>query len=571
LRNVVEKAQENAAPGLTFVHGIDAIGAAGTLPWMAPEQFEGRASVQSDIYSFGVVLYQLANGHLPITTGENGNWHKAHQEMAPQALDHPLWPLIDRCLAKDPTTRFGGSKSNEGFNDMRQEVVALWQQHLPARRLPTPPASDELEAGDLNDKAISLSYLGLHDEALRLYQRVVKLKPDHAPTYLNAGVAFYDKGDIENARKACRKALKLDPSMAAAHYNYGMICKMEGRLEEAERCFRKAIQLEPDQHNAHEKLGIALSETGRHQEAVDLISKAIEYDPLYGGFHYTMGVVLENARHHQEALKCYEEAVRLAPGNAMYHYGLGNGYRFVGDMQRAVAAWMRTLELDHAHESARFNLGRAYEQNNDRATAYRYYCESTEVVPEFAQVYYNLGLMLANAGLFGEGADAFEKFVQYGADNPDLAPHMQKARSYVNSMREDEAQAQQQMIHPEAVYNRGLAYLNLGRLEEAREWLEKSLGMKPDYPHALCGLGIYHENLNEFAKAAEYYQKSIDVDPSYTIAWNNLGWARYQRQDYDGARQAYNRFIEVGGEFPDWVERAHQMLAEIDQKQNAAN
>jgi serine/threonine protein kinase len=43
--------------GLTFLRNEQGKIVCGTLPWMAPERFEGKADIRSDIYSFGIVLY----------------------------------------------------------------------------------------------------------------------------------------------------------------------------------------------------------------------------------------------------------------------------------------------------------------------------------------------------------------------------------------------------------------------------------------------------------------------------------------------------------------------------------
>ena len=48
--------------GLTFLHATSSGGLpVGSIPWMAPEQFEGKTDKRSDIYSFGIVLYQMIN------------------------------------------------------------------------------------------------------------------------------------------------------------------------------------------------------------------------------------------------------------------------------------------------------------------------------------------------------------------------------------------------------------------------------------------------------------------------------------------------------------------------------
>jgi len=73
-----------------------------------PEVVNGEANTtHSDIYAFGIVLYQMASGgSLPFITQGLENWRKAHQRESPEQLNSKLFPIISQCLNKDPTDRF---------------------------------------------------------------------------------------------------------------------------------------------------------------------------------------------------------------------------------------------------------------------------------------------------------------------------------------------------------------------------------------------------------------------------------------------------------------------------------
>ncbi len=86
---------------------------AGTPAYMAPEQIgKGEASVRSDIYSLGLVFYELFTGRLPYQATTPIEWRRAHLESSPRTpssvvkdIDPVVENAILRCLQKDPALR----------------------------------------------------------------------------------------------------------------------------------------------------------------------------------------------------------------------------------------------------------------------------------------------------------------------------------------------------------------------------------------------------------------------------------------------------------------------------------
>ena len=87
---------------------------AGTPGYMAPEQFDGqRATVRSDIYSLGLVLYELFTGKKAFEAATlNELIRLRHSDNTPttptsivQGLDPLIEKVINRCLQKDPLQR----------------------------------------------------------------------------------------------------------------------------------------------------------------------------------------------------------------------------------------------------------------------------------------------------------------------------------------------------------------------------------------------------------------------------------------------------------------------------------
>jgi serine/threonine-protein kinase len=129
--------------GLAVLQGIDndvdeiettrrspSSGAAGTVPYMAPELIRGaQPSIRSDIWALGVLLFEMVVGRRPFsgaTPYEMASNILVNQRTHMQVLlDDGLRAIVDRCLSIEPAGRYGSARELQAeLPSWRRRTVA---------------------------------------------------------------------------------------------------------------------------------------------------------------------------------------------------------------------------------------------------------------------------------------------------------------------------------------------------------------------------------------------------------------------------------------------------------------
>jgi eukaryotic-like serine/threonine-protein kinase len=125
-------------------HGTTVIG---SPPYMAPEQFHGKAVFASDIYSLGITMYQMLTGALPYDTPAPSDLAKlmSGELVTPPRLRNSSIPkaindIVMRALAPEVTARY------QRATDLLADVLTARSASHP-RRTPQPGGVTKAESG----------------------------------------------------------------------------------------------------------------------------------------------------------------------------------------------------------------------------------------------------------------------------------------------------------------------------------------------------------------------------------------------------------------------------------------
>ena len=347
------------------------ISPSGTPAYMPPEQFrhDSRPDNRSDIYSFGIVLFEiLTGGHLPFRIGKTDPNHyfeyfyNLHLTYELPIIDTPLYPIIEQCLRKSPEQRY------QSFKNIRQDLLMLFEEATGSAFVPI--SKEEMNASEHNNYAVSYHMLGDLKRANKHIDLSIRAAPYYAPAYNNKAAFLADIGQVHEAVELWTILTKHHPELARPFYNIGNYQMQIGRTENAIRFFKKTIEREPDFIPAIVNTAIAYQKMRDAHNANEYYNKAIYLSPSDAQIHYNYGFFLYEVSDYQNAISMLSEAVRLNPRHLSAFNYLGLCHLQLEKFEDAIGYFDAAIEIDPSYKYAHDNRKIAIQAINKKKGIY---------------------------------------------------------------------------------------------------------------------------------------------------------------------------------------------------------
>jgi serine/threonine protein kinase/thioredoxin-like negative regulator of GroEL len=312
----------------------------GTPQYISPEQAKGLTNLdaRTDIYSFGVVLYEMLVGRAPFTADTPYAIVHDHiftplplpRELNPN-LPEPLERVLLRALAKEPDDRFQSVDGLIGALEITlkptppppPETIVAPPPEVVVTPPPAPPASEVAEkpkakrrwpwivaavaaiavciVGFLCLVAINQRHQNLLEEAraareagdleyaLELYEEAIRVNPRLVPAYVEASEVLIEMGDVEGAMEALSRGIEANPNNPGLHVRLGGIAILAKRWDVAEMEMQWMLDEMPEEAISHAYAGmLALAQGKPCQEARRELESALVIDPELAWAHFGM-------------------------------------------------------------------------------------------------------------------------------------------------------------------------------------------------------------------------------------------------------------------------------------------
>lgn len=309
----------------------------GTILYASPEQIINSSSVdfRSDIYSFGVVLYQLISlGSYPYSlVGKKTIETLAlmHLQEPIVEINHPLASIAYKCLSRNINQRH--QTFSEVLEDLKQVADNL-KIKLPVNKIEVDSSLKELYI-----QSFTYRSLGDLNKAKELITEYISQDKNDSSAWSLKGRIESEQGDFDEAIKSTLISYEIEPINSQTCNNLGIFYKQLSDLPNAERFLYEAIEIDPYNTGALTNSAILYETKGNFPLAADLIVRAIKLAPDKKTLHFNASNIAANVsrqRHFNKAITILELLTKVDNGNTDNWFNLGLNYQLIQKPNEAI-------------------------------------------------------------------------------------------------------------------------------------------------------------------------------------------------------------------------------------------
>ncbi|MGH2620766.1 MAG: protein kinase domain-containing protein, partial [Anaerolineales bacterium] len=508
----------------------------GTPAYMSPEQGRGeKVDHRSDIYSLGIVLYEMATGVVPFQAETPMAVIVKHiidplplpRSKTPE-LSEGIERVILRALAKDPADRFQdvgqlaeALTTAVGSMPIEQASAA---PALPAHELTTLQATGSSVAAQLPIAAMvtpgekpgevsvaarpkgprSLWFrLGLAAGILVLgfvgfaAVRALGLGNDAGgpiagePAEVRTleqlvadGYASLEAGDFEAAIRDFEAAVEREPGNPERYFDVARAYFASGDPDSASEVIQEAVNLTPGDSGVHQSAGWVYQELGLHEEAANEFRTALELDPQEHSLYATIAGAYQDAGLPDQAQAILAEGL-ANPAVAADSFSLESiGWRFLslGDPAQAEQTFNQAIAAGADFPGPWEGLAEAVHQQGNPADALAILADGIQYFPEHVPFYQSAGELHWELGELEQAAASFQQAIA-------LDPANNSSYSKLAGL-----------------------YVEMGLLTEAEQLMLGGLEAYPENTGFYADLASFYSGQGRYVEAVPHYEALIQTE-----------------------------------------------------------
>ena len=502
----------------------------GTFEYSSPESFNKQFSIQSDIYSYGLVLYQMINnGNLPFEFKSNyaDEWKELHETYELPYFDSIFYPIVKKCLNKNPSERYGS------FGDLRQDFEYIYNNSSDNVYV---PSSDEKKSIDYIAEGSSYLFLKDLDNAEFCFKKAIDLDDSDINTYLNIGIILIDRGFQNKAIEylnICEELIEYNQEESAAvYFNLGHAYHRMN-FEKSIYFYEKAIENDENYLKAYVNLGniyqhvfddynkslmyynhvldkkpncveaiinkaSALYKLKKYEESEKNFKKALKCNQKQEYVYLEWGHCLRKDNNELEAKEKFIEANKINPLSKTINHEIFISHLKLGEKILASNKYLRIVELCNDNIDIKLCLIREFDE-------YGYFDESIKLLDDIIFEKENKEIALINKAKlliihnkYSEAYMIINNLINE-TENPIILSYAyelkgEMSKSYEDSLINFKKSLEYNCNNINAYFNMGKLYLEVGLTDEAIDSYNQILGIDPNNMEALMILSFLKNN-----------------------------------------------------------------------------
>jgi eukaryotic-like serine/threonine-protein kinase len=554
----------------------------GTVAYMAPEQIHGADSdARTDVWSFGVLLYQMLTRRLPFTASYDQAmaYRILHEDPDPLEVDLPkeyreLEELIADCLEKDPDLRPASMEEVAARLEFRDPAgTRPFRLALPrrmARRAPgiyrtigvaafslvlvlglsfwfiTQPGVLPAEKGVVVLPITALG--GTHEDQLladgltaQLTNKLAQLVPYTEGAFWVTPHSVVLDRDVHSpsaARRTLDASLVVEGTLVRTptrlRLSFNLIDTRTLRTIDADDVVLAPHEIDRLQEEAARRV-VAMMQVQLAPASDAALTAGRTSDPqAYEYFLRGLAFLerFDRGENLSAAMELLEQAIERDPLYASAIAVLGRAkWELYESTQDELYLSLAQRDLEHALSidpnltRARVMIARVYSETGRVTDALSEIERIIAQQPGNGDAYRVYGHALEKAGRPEEAEGAFRRAISLQPS--DWAGYNDLSRFFYRRGRYEDSAAQAMEViritpdNARGYSNLGAAYWALGRRDDARANLERSIEIAPT-ARAFSNLATFHYHTGDMERAAENYREALNLQDSNYEFWRNL-------------------------------------------------